>query len=202
VQCGGNVDNIVATTSIVKSYCLPSLWTSKCAVLTDPADTEPTGAIEITVPAGFIFEAPSSVTASPATPNTIISKTSTSPLASISAVQSNTMASTSATLVNPASTDMGGTSPVIDFNSTAFNGRPLLTGTCGTPTFTTVQTTIAGAFTAEVFPFVGCLRERLSCCPFPGSPQGEPDVDLPVSSQALTECPQDYSTVGSGCCPT
>jgi hypothetical protein len=195
-QCDGNVDDVLAATSILKSYCLSSLWTSIYPVLTDAAATEPTRAIEVTVPSGFVFEVPSSVGTVETTPPTALQ--TTTPLGSIPSSQSDT--GNSAIPTSTAGVGAGMSGSAINFNFTTFNGRSLLTGICGTPTFTTVRTT-PGAFTAEVLPFVGCLRERLSCCPFPGSPEGEPYLDLPPSSQELSECPQDYSTIGSGCCP-
>lgn len=197
-QCNGNVDDIVAATSILESYCLSSLWTSIYPVVTDAAATEPTGAIEVTVPSGFIFEVPSSVGTLETTPPTALQTTTS--LGSMSNSQSDSITSNSVIPTSTAGVGTGISGSAINFNFTTFNGRSLLTGICGTPTFTTVQT-IVGAFTAEVLPFVGCLRERLYCCPFPGSLEGEPYVDLPPSSQELSECPQDYSTVGSGCCP-
>jgi hypothetical protein len=177
-QCNGNNTAIIEATSIVNSYCLSSLWTSKYPVLTDAAATSPTAAIQITVPGGFFWE-PTLSTTSPGVLPPTMSQASPS----------------------TQSTSAGAGSSETDINfTTTFNGRPLLTGTCGTPTFTSVPDSVISPYLWLAF--VGCLEERLDCCPFSGSPQGVPYVDLPPSSQALGRCPQDYSAVGSNCCPT
>jgi hypothetical protein len=192
IQCDGNNTDVIAATSIVNSYCLSSLWTSIYPVLTDAAATSPTGPIEVTVPTGFVWEPPSSVTSSRITPATTSQESSST--------QSFTMADTSAVVTASSSTSAGARISETAFNFITFNGRPLLTGTCGTPTFTPVPDSVISPYLW--YPFVGCLEERLNCCPFPESPQGVPYVDLPSSSQALGRCPQDYSAVGSNCCPT
>lgn len=192
VQCNGNNTTVIAATSIVNSYCLSSLWTSIYPVLTDAAPTSPTGPIQITVPTGFVWEPPLSV-ASVGIPSATTSQASSS-------TQSFTNADNSTAVTNPSSMSAGAGGSETDFNfTTTFNGRPLLTGTCGTPTFTPVPDSLISSYLW--FPFIGCLEESLNCCPFAESPQGIPYVDLPSSSQARGRCPQDYSTVGLNCCP-
>ena len=114
-----------------------------------------------------------------------------------------------------------------------WNGQSgkLLTGTCATPAFTTID-----GPTVYLLPFVGCDVARQDCCPYSPAPatasgsytqtsvitvtvqvtSGQNSVQaftnngayqFPLaeiaSSATLPQCPDDYFTVGTAaCCPT
>lgn len=69
----------------------------------------------------------------------------------------------------------------------SFTGRPLLTGSCTTPQFALM--TVGSGFLE--YPWLGCSNLFPDCCPF----------DLRVGGQ-LSVCPADYTTTGTGCCPS
>lgn len=68
----------------------------------------------------------------------------------------------------------------------SFAGQALLTGSCTAPLFAIVSATGI----AEMFPQVGCGSTRQDCCP------SDSDADA-----VLTQCPEDYFTTASACCP-
>ncbi|KAE9365774.1 hypothetical protein N431DRAFT_290357, partial [Stipitochalara longipes BDJ] len=104
------------------------------------------------------------------------------------------------------STGAGAGSSETDINFTStFNGRPLLTGTCGTPTFTPVPNSVISPYLWLAF--VGCLEERLDCCPFSESPQGVPGFSMydqavptggPTPCVSSLESPLKFSTSTTG----
>lgn len=83
----------------------------------------------------------------------------------------------------PAYTTASGGTPV------AFGGSAILTGSCSTNAAVASYTMVNGG--VQQFPFLGCSGDQGGCCPFD-----------PVSPGPLTECPQDYYTTSSACCPS
>ena len=70
----------------------------------------------------------------------------------------------------------------------AFDGRPLLTGSCSQPYFAMV-TRAPGLMTE--FPQIGCAPDRQDCCPYSYGANAE-----------ITSCPQDHFTTGWSLLPS
>ncbi|KAJ9494095.1 hypothetical protein H2202_010402 [Exophiala xenobiotica] len=68
-----------------------------------------------------------------------------------------------------------------------FAGRPLMTGSCTVPYFAFVT----GSNNEVIeYPAIGCSDQRPDCCPYE-----------PGTNALITQCPQDYFSTASACCP-
>lgn len=92
------------------------------------------------------------------------------------------------TLTGSTDTDFGWeTVSKIHPTTIAFAQRPLLTGSCTVPNFALATN---AANVSYLYPEVGCSNLRQECCPY----NAHEFVILP-------ECPVDYVTTASACCP-
>jgi hypothetical protein len=90
--------------------------------------------------------------------------------------------------------------------SAKWNGSgPILTGPCGSPSWTAVDLSTADSFIA----LVGCGYDRTACCPFSVPPRTASlaGAAAPFPTQQdgvahLSKCPDDYQTISDGCCPS
>ncbi|OCK88346.1 uncharacterized protein K441DRAFT_476469, partial [Cenococcum geophilum 1.58] len=79
----------------------------------------------------------------------------------------------------------------------------LMQGYCATPEYT-----ILDGPTVYWAPVVGCVGGKSDCCPFsvPASTQavgasGGFPIAVDPAQATLDRCPDDYQSVGDGCCP-
>ncbi|KAH7380753.1 hypothetical protein BKA66DRAFT_129997 [Pyrenochaeta sp. MPI-SDFR-AT-0127] len=97
-----------------------------------------------------------------------------------------------------------------------WTGGALLQGYCATPDYTIID-----GPTAYWAPVVGCVGGKADCCPFDipptvalevaavetgsasagGGERGFPSALSPVQA-TLSKCPDDYRSIGEGCCPS
>ncbi|KAK4941385.1 hypothetical protein LTR10_018654 [Elasticomyces elasticus] len=130
-------------------------------------------------PAGLssVLASLSSETATEAATSAVVSTTTSSMSAlntSFSTITGNVVTETAvATTAKPA--------------TAAFSGRPLMTGSCTVPYFAMVT---GSNNVATEFPVVGCSDGRSDCCP-----------NQEETNAEITECPSDYFTTSSACCP-
>ncbi|KAF2033729.1 hypothetical protein EK21DRAFT_58378, partial [Setomelanomma holmii] len=89
-----------------------------------------------------------------------------------------------------------------------WNGNgPILNGYYATPEYAIID-----GPTAYWAPVIGCVRTKSDCCPYDisaptlaaravDSNGGFPSAIVPAQA-ILSKCPNDYHSVGNGCCPS
>ncbi|KAF2792591.1 hypothetical protein K505DRAFT_307414, partial [Melanomma pulvis-pyrius CBS 109.77] len=76
----------------------------------------------------------------------------------------------------------------------------LLQGYCAQPDYT-----ILDGPTAYWAPVLGCVNDKSDCCPFnvPVQTSGGANIaGFPSAVASLDRCPDDYHSIGNGCCPS